>query len=137
MFGRFSRLFSMLLKSPKCMSTIEGENLPDRKFFENALQDKFKVPADKTTDFITIFEQSLDAAKLIQNVDDRIRLIDVTEAVPGQSEDQRLKKIGKDVRVASGDTCFVMMPFANPIGSYYEKIYEPAIKKAGLTARPG
>jgi hypothetical protein len=31
------------------------------------------------------------------------------------------------------DTCFVMMPFANLIGGYYETIYEPAIKKAGLT----
>jgi hypothetical protein len=26
-----------------------------------------------------------------------------------------------------------MMPFANLIGGYYETIYEPAIKKAGLT----
>jgi hypothetical protein len=26
-----------------------------------------------------------------------------------------------------------MMPFANPIGGYYATIYEPAIKKAGLT----
>lgn len=25
-----------------------------------------------------------------------------------------------------------MMPFANPLGSYYEKIYKPAIEKAGL-----
>ncbi|RBP45660.1 hypothetical protein DES53_10242 [Roseimicrobium gellanilyticum] len=25
------------------------------------------------------------------------------------------------------------MPFAPPIGSYYEKIYDPAIRKAGLT----
>ena len=125
-----------VLNAPQISEVYEhyrGENLPDRKFFENALQDKFKVPEDKTTDFITIFEQSLEAAKLIQKVDDRIRLIDVTEAVSGQSEDQRLRKIGKDVRVATGDTCFVMMPFANPIGSYYEKIYDPAIKKAGLT----
>jgi hypothetical protein len=27
-----------------------------------------------------------------------------------------------------------MMPFASPTGSYYASIYEPAIKKAGLTA---
>jgi hypothetical protein len=26
-----------------------------------------------------------------------------------------------------------MMPFASPLGEYYLKIYEPAIKKAGLT----
>jgi hypothetical protein len=27
-----------------------------------------------------------------------------------------------------------MMPFANPLGGYYATLYEPAIKKAGLTA---
>lgn len=125
-----------VLKAPQISDVYEhyrGENLPDRKFFENALEDKFKLPSDKVSDFIGIFEQSLDAAKLIQKVDDRIRVIDVTESVPGHNEDQRLKRLGKDVRVASGDSCFVMMPFANPIGSYYEKIYEPAIRKAGLT----
>jgi len=31
------------------------------------------------------------------------------------------------------DTCFVMQPFGGPLGSYYATIYEPAIKKAGLT----
>lgn len=126
-----------VLNAPQISEVYEhyrGENLPDRKFFENALEDKFKVPSDKISDFVSIFEQSLEAAKLIQKVDDRIRVIDVTEAVPGHPEEKRLKKIGKDVKVSSGDSCFVMMPFADPIGSYYEKIYEPAIKKAGLDA---
>jgi hypothetical protein len=108
-----------------------GENLPDRKFFENALTDKFKVPTDKITDFISIFEQSLDTAKLIQHIDDRTRVIDVT-GTTAQPEDHRLRKISRDVKVASNDSCFVMMPFGSPIGSYYEKVYEPAIKKAGL-----
>jgi hypothetical protein len=30
------------------------------------------------------------------------------------------------------DTCFVMMPFSDPFERYYEQLYEPAIKKAGL-----
>lgn len=29
-------------------------------------------------------------------------------------------------------SCFVMQPFAPPLGEYYEKIYKPAIEKAGL-----
>ncbi|AWI08678.1 hypothetical protein [Ereboglobus luteus] len=124
-----------VLKAPQISEVYEhyrGENLPDKKFFENALIDKFKVPLDKIADFINIFEQSLEKAKLIQKIDDRTRVIDVTESIPGQQEEVRLKKIGKDVKVASDDSCFVMMPFADPIGSYYEKIYEPAILKAGL-----
>ena len=43
-----------------------------------------------------------------------------------------IKKSGKKVIISSDDTCFVVMPFAEPHGSYYSKIYEPAIKKAGL-----
>ncbi len=34
----------------------------------------------------------------------------------------------------AGDSCFVMMPFGPPLGTYYEKIYKPAIEKAGITA---
>lgn len=110
-----------------------GENLPEPKFFENALQDKFKIPADKTTDFITIFEQTLETAKLIQRLDDRLRLIDVSDSNSSVDEVARIRKLSKDVHVSSGETCFVMMPFAPPIGSYFEKIYDPAIRKAGLT----
>ena len=36
--------------------------------------------------------------------------------------------------MSSTDTCFVVMPFAPPLGDYYSKIYEPAIEKAGLTS---
>ena len=34
--------------------------------------------------------------------------------------------------MSASDTCFVMMPFAPPHGSYDLQVYEPAIKKAGL-----
>lgn len=43
-----------------------------------------------------------------------------------------LKRLEKSVTIEQGDSCFVMMPFAGPIGSYYKTIYEPAIQKAGL-----
>lgn len=109
-----------------------GENLPDRQFLENALEDKFGIPKDKITDFIEVFVESLGAAHLIQKNGDRTRIVDVSEAIPGDEEDDRLKRISKDVKIESGDSCFVMMPFASPIGSYYEKIYDPAIRKAGL-----
>lgn len=109
-----------------------GENLPDRQFFENALEDKFGIPKDKITDFIDVFQESLESAKLLQKNEDRTRIVDVTESIPALNEEERIKRIGKDVKITSGDSCFVMMPFASPIGSYYEKIYDPAIRKAGL-----
>lgn len=35
-------------------------------------------------------------------------------------------------KVEATDTCFVMQPFDAPLGDYYEKIYRPAIERAGL-----
>ncbi|MDB6004158.1 MAG: hypothetical protein JWR15_1145 [Prosthecobacter sp.] len=109
-----------------------GENLPDRQFFENALEDKFGIPHDQIHDFIQIFNECLEAAELIQKVDDRIRILDVSETIKlGDGEDKRVK-VGKDVKIEPTDTCFVMMPFGGNIGTYYEKIYKPAIEKTGL-----
>lgn len=44
------------------------------------------------------------------------------------------KGSSKTSTVSTGDSCFVMMPFAPPLGDYYSQIFEPAINKAGLTA---
>src|ERR1019366_4630302 len=45
---------------------------------------------------------------------------------------QRLKKLGAAVAVKTGESCFVMQPFAPPHGDYYEKIFKPAIEKTNL-----
>jgi len=37
-------------------------------------------------------------------------------------------------RSEAGNICFVVHPFKPPFGSYYESVYRPAIKKAGLSA---
>ena len=52
------------------------------------------------------------------------------EVAPAQSD--RLKKLERTTNVGANDSCFVMQPFAPPLGDYYEKIYRPAIEKAGL-----
>jgi len=113
-----------------------GENLPDEKFFSNALTDKFKIPPDKVAEFREIFLSSLDKAQLITKHEDKLRVLDVTSEQQTSSgtppPSPTLEKLAKSVKVASGDTCFVMMPFADPHGLYYEKIYAPAIEKAGL-----
>lgn len=111
-----------------------GENLPDEEFFNNALVDKFNLPETNVADFKNIFFDTLRFAKLIEEKGDKIRLIDAT-ASSASPEDQsdRLKTLGKGVKLSQGDSCFVMMPFADPIGNYYPSIYKPAIEKAGLT----
>ena len=110
-----------------------GENLPDEEFFNNALTDKFKLPADKVPEFRTVFFDSLKAAKLVEEHDGKFRIIDVSHSAAVKSgATETFKKLEKSVTLKSSDSCFVMMPFAPPLGGYYDKIYKPAIEKAGL-----
>jgi len=113
-----------------------GENVPDDEFFRNALVDTFGLPRDKVDEFKAVFFEDLqDAQLVIEDVDGKKRILDVsgTPELRGQP-DETLKKISKGVKIEEGDTCFVMMPFAEPIGGYYKSIYETAITKAGLRA---
>jgi hypothetical protein len=110
-----------------------GENLPDDTFFTNTLTDTFKIPPGDVADFKQVFLESLEKAKLIAKHGDKIRVLDVSEeAVSPEEKSERLKKLGAAVTVKATDTCFVMQPFAPPLGDYYEKIFKPAIEKAGL-----
>jgi len=110
-----------------------GENLPDPQFFSNALTDKFGIPTDKVDEFRTVFFDSLQAAHLLEEHDGKKRITDVSHDQSAPATTGTFKKLEKAVSVRSGDSCFVMMPFAPPLGGYYEKIYKPAIEKAGLT----
>lgn len=111
-----------------------GENLPDEEFFDNALMDKFKIPENKLKEFKKVFFDSLNSASLINEHEGKNRVLDVTsEPVKKGNPKQVLKKLEKSTSVQSDDSCFVMMPFAEPIGSYFDKIYAPAIEKAGLS----
>jgi hypothetical protein len=53
--------------------------------------------------------------------------------MPNIESEDRLKRMSKMVSLSQADTCFVMMPFALPYGGYYGQIYDPAIRKAGLS----
>ena len=112
-----------------------GENLPDMEFFDNALNDKFKIPQEKLSEFKAIFFETLTTAKLITEHEGKFRVIDALEGESTGQEKakQTFQKLEKSAKVKSDDSCFVMMPFGEPLGGYYEKIYKPAIEKAGLT----
>lgn len=125
-----------ILKAPVISNVYQhyrGENLPDQQFFDNALVDKFGVPANKIFEFKPILIESLKTAQLIEDHGGKDRVIDTapTEAVR-EEHAETLKKLGKSVSISAHDTCFVVMPFAAPLGRHYELIYDPAIKKAGL-----
>lgn len=109
-----------------------GENLPDEQFFKNALTDKFGIPKDRLSEFVDLFKSSLALAKLSEEHNGKIRILDVQDPAPQDGKSDRIKKLEKDAKPKPGQVCFVMMPFGEPIGGYYKLIYEPAIEKAGL-----
>lgn len=133
---KISGLRDAILTAPvisEIYSHYRGENLPDSEFFDNALTDKFKIPKDKLGEFKSIFFDSLKTAELISDHDGKYRVIDISAESPANEKSKEtFKKLEKTAKVKTGDTCFVMMPFADPLGSYYEKIYKLAIEKAGL-----
>jgi hypothetical protein len=115
-------------------SHYRGEYLPDGAFFENALVDKFKIPVDKVSEFTEIFLASLQSAQLVEKKDEKYRILDVNIVPPPDGESSSTKKLSVSAKVNADDSCFVVMSFAPPIGGYFQTIYEPAIKKAGLRA---
>jgi hypothetical protein len=131
-----SGLREAVLKAPDISSVYShyrGENLPDMQFFDNALVDKFGIPKPKLGEFKSIFFETLNKAKLLEEHNGKSRVIDVSRDLPDKNvTSDTLKKLGKAVVVNADDSCFVMMPFAGSLGSYYEKVYKPAIEKAGL-----
>jgi hypothetical protein len=132
---------SALLAAPQVSDVYKhyrGENLPDLQFLKNTVVDTYKVPADKFDEFHQIFVESLRDAQLLQAHGDKTRILDVSEDAPGtditSDEPSALaKKLGRTVKIDAADTCFVVQPFAAPYGTYYDKVFRPAIEKAGLT----
>lgn len=110
-----------------------GENLPDARFFRNALVDSFAVPSDRVEEFEAILLDNLRKASLIDESDGKRRVLDVSESIKAASgEAAELKTRGKSSGVRTGDSCFVMQPFREPFGGYYLKVLVPAIEKAGM-----
>lgn len=114
---------------------FRGENLPDEPFFSNALTDKFRLPKDKVSEFRAIFLETLRDAGLLEEHGEKLRVLDVTSGPAFEEAGaDSLKKLGRAAKVDATDSCFVMMPFADPLGGYYASVYKPAIEKAGLKA---
>lgn len=57
-----------------------GEYLPADGFFEHALEDRFKIPNEKVTEFKEVFLASLQSAHLVEKKDDKYRILDTKGA---------------------------------------------------------
>jgi len=117
-------------------SHYRGENIPDMQYFDNALTSKFDLKSDKLDEFKNILFDNLLFCGLLVESDGKKRILNITEYNEEQQEivEKNIKKLEKEAKIAKSDSCFVMMPFSAPHGTYYEKIYKPAVEKAGLQA---
>jgi hypothetical protein len=109
-----------------------GGSLPDHPFLVNALTDRFEIPPDKVAEFLDIFLKSMRAAELLDESGNQAILLDAGRELSKSATSTATTK--KVVKTASSDaTCFVMQPFAEPLGGYYDLVFKPAIEQAGLT----
>jgi hypothetical protein len=111
-----------------------GEALPDEPFLANALSDRFNIPADKVPEFLDVFLKSLRSAELLDESGTQVRLVDAGRDTSTSSVGDGASAAKKPARAGTDQTCFVVQPFAAPLGGYYELIYKPAIEQAGLVA---
>lgn len=100
-----------------------SENLPDTEFLVNTLVDSFNVPREQVGEFIEVFTTTLKEAELLEQLSNgKLRVLDVSSPADTstQAGEDQIKKLSKGLTVAADDTCFVMMPFVNPVGGYYD-----------------
>lgn len=106
------------------------KRIPEDEYFLNTLTRQFNIPRDRAVAFADVFRANtnflssfnVETGGVSIGGDDEPPIITTSTAA-----------IGKERRVREFlDTCFVMMPFGSWFDRYYQEIYVPAIKDAGL-----
>ena len=123
------RAFRSVEDFKKVEDFYQGKKLPEDEFFENTLHREFDIHRDRVKSFIDTFTSNLNYLHAFQ----------VTEEPGGRlpsSFRSADPEIPDDLRSSGGrqflDTCFVMMPFGPWMDRYYQEIYVPSIKDAGM-----
>lgn len=113
-----------------------GKRIPEDEFFLNTLTREFSIPRDRAEHFAKVFMDNLRYLRSFSTpfattetatvgADPGVAMTP-PEQIPGPI-------VSKEPRVREFlDTCFVMMPFGPWFDRYYQEIYVPAIKEAGL-----
>ena len=82
------RSLGKALKAPVISDVYKhyrGENLPDQSYVINTVVVEFKVPADRAEAFSEIFKAVLSEAKLLEDVGEKKRVLDVTHSAETKS----------------------------------------------------
>lgn len=114
-----------------------GKAIPEDEFFLNTLTREFDIPKDRVDVFAVIFKKNLSYISSFVGAQENITdtpLVKTHHTVKIHTFDSPVKE-GLSEKPRSReflDTCFVMMPFGNWEDKYYQSIYGPAIREAGL-----
>ncbi len=110
-----------------------NKRIPEDEYFINTLTRQFNIPRDRAEVFAKAFRANIAFLKSfnIQTTTTATESADTPShgpddavtAAPGNRERRQRDFL---------DTCFVMMPFGSWFDRYYQEIYVPAIKDAGL-----
>jgi hypothetical protein len=108
------------------------KRIPEDEYFLNTLTRQFNIPRDRADVFAEVFRKNVAFLRSF-NVQTGTGPTDDL-ALPQENEGTTpTTAIGKERRTREFlDTCFVMMPFGSWFDRYYQEIYVPAIKEAGL-----
>lgn len=108
------------------------KRIPEDEYFLNTLTRQFGIPRDRASVFADVFRANVTFLRSF-NVQTGATPEDITAPTPPTDEVTIIAKTGKERRVREFlDTCFVMMPFGGWFDRYYQEVYVPAIKEAGL-----
>lgn len=111
------------------------KRIPEDEYFLNTLTRQFGIPRDRATTFAEVFRANIAFLRSF-NIETGVAATggETEQAAAATSgEAAVLSKTGKEKRVREFlDTCFVMMPFGGWFDRYYQEVYVPAIKEAGL-----
>ena len=108
--------------------------IPEDEYFLNTLTRQFQIPKDRASVFADVFRANIAFLRSF-NIQTGAPAPSAEDSgtPPSVSEATIISKIGKEKRIREFlDTCFVMMPFGGWFDRYYQEIYVPAIKEAGL-----
>lgn len=111
-----------------------GRRIPEDEFFENTLVRDFNVPRDRVRKFIEVFTANLKYLNLFapRKGSASSGEVDTGDGSSSTAEVEAAQpSIPTPVREFL-DSCFVMMPFGGWFDRYYQEVYVPAIKAAGL-----
>jgi hypothetical protein len=111
------------------------KRIPEDEYFFNTLNRDFGIPRERTQAFADVFTANLRFLRAF-NVDADAEIEGGTVAQTKKAERERSIEGEKEPRIREFlDNCFVMMPFGPWFDRYYQEIYVPAIKEAGLEPR--